>query len=42
MIVLIVSFHFFQELTEKLLDAESSGVALKNEVIENLFPLLPK
>ena len=33
---------FFQELSEKLLDAESSGVALKNEVIENLFPLLPK
>lgn len=36
-----VSF-FFQELSEKLLDAESSRVALNNEVIQSLFPLLPK
>lgn len=33
---------FFQELSEKLLDAESSRVALNNEVIQSLFPLLPK
>ena len=35
-------FSFFQELTEKLLDAESSRVGLKNEVIQSLFPLLSK